>query len=96
MTRGALKKSWTACQNGDTYQVRELFGQLNSSEVQTLLERAVLHNSLEPASFLLEQGADLTIIPLFLIVDKCSIEMLRLLSEFKMNFHQRPEQNVLL
>lgn len=95
MTEDVLDKSWTACQNGDLVQVRELFGQLGSFEVQILLQRAVTRNFLEPARFLLEQGADPMTTPLISIVEQCPIEMLQLLSEFGMDF-KSAQNNLLL
>jgi len=91
----ALEKSWTACQNGDILQVRELFGQLGGSEVEILLRRAVTRNFLEATRVLLEQGADLTTTPLISIIEQCPIDMLQLLSKFGMDFMSKQE-NLLL
>lgn len=95
MRKDVFEKSWQACQNGDIIQIRQLYCQLDSSEVEELLQRAISRSFLGPARVLLEQGASLDSILLNSAVEQCPVELLQLLSDFGAEF-KTTEENLLM
>lgn len=91
----ALSKCWTACQNSDTSQIKDLFTSLGNQNVDMLLQRTVFRNLVEATKCLLEQGADPKDLPLISVVEQCDVAMLQLLANFGIEYRST-EQNMLV
>lgn len=91
----AFSKCWTACQSGDTSQIKDLFTSLGNQNVDMLLQRTVFRNLVEAARCLLEQGADPKELPLISVVEQWNVAMLQLLADFGIEYRST-EQNMLV